>query len=226
MNPFKESTRFLAQYVVTITRPSMLTSELTEEAIAQNDWYPWIEQHAGHFQKPIPDFPHSDLTPGRLASAWDGWIMYAFLEELRYYYNEVQVDVVVKRPVLTFNLWPYADLDDEERLTLKNEVQAMLMTIQMHAPIEKFAERDKRALQNAQPTEMLLYRMRFTDAWAEVVGIQDWNTRIGWAKVLQPDVLEKLDLEGTPGMRLGRRFLVDIDTIFDIKSAAYMVFVL
>ncbi|VFR11691.1 putative virion structural protein [Salmonella phage SPFM8] len=115
MNPFKESTRFLAQYVGTDARPSMLTSELTEEAIAQIKRDPWIEQHAGHFQKPIPDFTISDLTPGRLASAWDGWIMYDWLEELRYYYNEVQVDVVVIPHILTFNLWPYADLDDEER---------------------------------------------------------------------------------------------------------------
>ncbi|VFR11692.1 hypothetical protein SPFM8_00060 [Salmonella phage SPFM8] len=100
------------------------------------------------------------------------------------------------------------------------------MTIQMHAPIERPAERDKRALQNAQPTEMLLTLMRFTDAWAEVVGIQDWNKKFGWAKVLQPDVLEKLDLEVYRRMRLGRRFLVDIDTIFDTRIAAYMVFVL
>ncbi|VFR11092.1 hypothetical protein SPFM7_00055 [Salmonella phage SPFM7] len=148
------------------------------------------------------------------------------MEELRYYYNEVQVDVPIERPVLTFNLWPYADLDDEMLLTLKNEVQAMLMTIQMHAWNKKFAERDKRALQNAQPTDLEVYRMRFTDAWAEVVGIQDFDTRIGWAKVLQPDVLEKLEQLRTPGMRLGRRFLVDIDTMYQFKSAAYMVFVL
>ncbi|VFR10800.1 hypothetical protein SPFM15_00055 [Salmonella phage SPFM15] len=192
MNPFKESTRFLAIPDFTITRPSMLTSELTEEAWIMYDWYPWIEQHAGHFQKPVVVIPHSDLTPGRLASAWDGEERHAFLEELRYYYNEVQVDAPIERPVLTFNLWPYADLDEEMLLTLKNEVQAMLMTIQMQDWNKKFAERDKRALQNAQPTDLEVYRMRFTDAWAEVVGIQIFDTRIGWAKVLQPDVLEKL----------------------------------
>ncbi|VFR11986.1 hypothetical protein SPFM9_00057 [Salmonella phage SPFM9] len=167
----------------------MLTSELTGDGWIMYDWYPWIEQHAGHFQVDVVVIPHSDLTPGRLASAFDDEERHAFLEELRYYYNEVQMHAPIERPVLTFNLWPYADQPTEMLLTLKNEVQAMLMTIRIQDWNKKFAERDKRALQNAQKLDLEVYRMRFTDAWAEVVVDTIFDTRIGWAKVLQPDVL-------------------------------------
>ncbi|VFR10247.1 putative virion structural protein [Salmonella phage SPFM1] len=204
----------------------MLTSELTEEAIAQIKRDKVKEQHAGHFQKPIPDFTITRPRPGRLASAWDGWIMYDWYPWMRYYYNEVQVDVVVIPHSDLTNLWPYADLDDEERHAFLEELQAMLMTIQMHAPIERPVLTFKRALQNAQPTEMLLTLKNEVDAWAEVVGIQDWNKKFAGREVLQPDVLEKLDLEVYRMRFTGRRFLVDIDTIFDTRIGWAKVFVL
>ncbi|VFR12303.1 hypothetical protein SPFM10_00060 [Salmonella phage SPFM10] len=188
MNPFKESTLQKPIPDFTITRPSMLTSELTWDGWIMYDWYPWIEQHAGHLQVDVVVIPHSDLTPGRLASDLDDEERHAFLEELRYYYNEVQMHAPIERPVLTFNLWPYAAQPTEMLLTLKNEVQAMLMTIGIQDWNKKFAERDKRALQNVEKLDLEVYRMRFTDAWAEVDIDTIFDTRIGWAKVLQPDV--------------------------------------
>ncbi|VFR13091.1 hypothetical protein SPFM12_00061 [Salmonella phage SPFM12] len=173
--------------------------------------------NAGHFQKPIPDFTITRPSMLRLASAWDGWIMYDWYPWIEQHYNEVQVDVVVIPHSDLTPGRPYADLDDEERHAFLEELRYLLMTIQMHAPIERPVLTFNLSLQNAQPTEMLLTLKNEVQARAEVVGIQDWNKKFAERDKREPDVLEKLDLEVYRMRFTDACFLVDIDTIFDTR---------